>query len=184
MPKPVLLCSTDLMTEMTDLTSDLLGSGIPFLDYKVYAERVFFPGHQESPLHRDLGVPESRRPTVEQGLGQLSNLLNSKLFLTKVLASSPLWTLPGLGRGPPYHPALSLLNLCISESAIPAHLSPLSGTSSSTPWKASAPSRLGTEPMWHLCLRWRCMGSLSTSPTSCAPCSVTWWPSMWPRTPS
>ncbi|VFV17281.1 plexin-b1 sep receptor [Lynx pardinus] len=25
---------TDLMTEMTDLTSDLLGSGIPFLDYK------------------------------------------------------------------------------------------------------------------------------------------------------
>lgn len=72
------------MTEMTDLTSDLLGSGIPFLDYKLYAERVFFPGHQESPLHRDLGVPESRRPTVEQGLGQLSNLLNSKLFLTKV----------------------------------------------------------------------------------------------------
>lgn len=79
-----LLCSTDLMTEMTDLTSDLLGSGIPFLDYKVYAERVFFPGHRESPLHRDLGVPDSRRPTVEQGLGQLSNLLNSKLFLTKV----------------------------------------------------------------------------------------------------
>lgn len=76
---------TDLMTEMTDLTSDLLGSGIPFLDYKVYAERVFFPGHQESPLHRDLGVPDSRRPTVEQGLGQLSNLLNSKLFLTKFI---------------------------------------------------------------------------------------------------
>lgn len=76
---------TDLMTEMTDLTSDLLGSGIPFLDYKVYAERVFFPGHQESPLHRDLGVPESRRHTVEQGLGQLSNLLNSKLFLTKFI---------------------------------------------------------------------------------------------------
>nr|XP_006978346.2 plexin-B1 [Peromyscus maniculatus bairdii]XP_015852465.2 plexin-B1 [Peromyscus maniculatus bairdii]XP_042137639.1 plexin-B1 [Peromyscus maniculatus bairdii] len=76
---------TDLMTEMTDLTSDLLGSGIPFLDYKVYAERVFFPGHRESPLHRDLGVPDSRRPTVEQGLGQLSNLLNSKLFLTKFI---------------------------------------------------------------------------------------------------
>ncbi|XP_013015186.2 plexin-B1 isoform X2 [Cavia porcellus] len=76
---------TDLMTEMTDLTSDLLGSGIPFLDYKVYAERVFFPGYRESPLHRDLGVPENRRPTVEQGLGQLSNLLNSKLFLTKFI---------------------------------------------------------------------------------------------------
>ena len=79
------------MTEMTDLTSDLLGSGIPFLDYKVYAERVFFPGHQESPLHRDLGVPESRRPTVEQGLGQLSNLLNSKLFLLTVRATWAGW---------------------------------------------------------------------------------------------
>lgn len=89
------------MTEMTDLTSDLLGSGIPFLDYKVYAERVFFPGHQESPLHRDLGVPESRRPTVEQGLGQLSNLLNSKLFLIKVPAPPPIWALQGWGGGPP-----------------------------------------------------------------------------------
>ena len=79
------------MTEMTDLTSDLLGSGIPVLDYKVYAERVFFPGHQESPLHRDLGVPESRRPTVEQGLGQLSNLLNSKLFLLTVRATWAGW---------------------------------------------------------------------------------------------
>lgn len=77
------------MTEMTDLTSDLLGSGIPFHDYRVYAERVFFPGHRESPLHRDLGVPESRRPTVEHGLGQLSHLLNSKLFLTKVLRTVP-----------------------------------------------------------------------------------------------
>ncbi|KAK2509507.1 hypothetical protein MC885_005673 [Smutsia gigantea] len=79
------LLPTDLMTEMTDLTSDLLGSGIPFHDYRVYAERVFFPGHRESPLHRDLGVPESRRPTVEHGLGQLSHLLNSKLFLTKLI---------------------------------------------------------------------------------------------------
>lgn len=96
LPKPGLFCSVDLMTEMTDLTSDLLGSGIPFLDYKVYAERIFFPGHQESPLHRDLGVPESRRPTVEQGLGQLSNLLNSKLFLTKVP--------PAPGHAHPPHP--------------------------------------------------------------------------------
>lgn len=72
------------MTEMMDMSSDLVGSGIPFLDYRMYAERIFFPGHQESPLRRDLDVPESRRQTVEQGLIQLSNLLNSKLFLTKV----------------------------------------------------------------------------------------------------
>ncbi|XP_059800740.1 plexin-B1 isoform X3 [Hypanus sabinus] len=76
---------TDLMTEMMDLSSDLVGTGIPFLDYKSYAERIFFPGHRESPLQRDLDVPESRRQTVEQGLVQLSNLLNSKLFLTKFI---------------------------------------------------------------------------------------------------
>ncbi|XP_034028080.1 plexin-B1 isoform X2 [Thalassophryne amazonica] len=76
---------TDLMTEMMDMSSDLVGSGIAFLDYWAYAERIFFPGHQESPLRRDLDVPESRRQTVEQGLVQLSNLLNSKLFLTKFI---------------------------------------------------------------------------------------------------
>ncbi|XP_067854633.1 plexin-B1-like isoform X2 [Heptranchias perlo] len=76
---------TDLMTEMMDLSSDLVGTGIPFLDYKTYAERIFFPGHRESPLQQDLDVPESRRQTVEQGLVQLSNLLNSKLFLTKFI---------------------------------------------------------------------------------------------------
>lgn len=76
---------SDLMTEMMDMSSDLVGSGIPFLDYRMYAERIFFPGHRESPLRRDLDVQECRRQTVEQGLVQLSNLLNSKLFLTKVL---------------------------------------------------------------------------------------------------
>ncbi|XP_037397232.1 plexin-B1 isoform X4 [Pygocentrus nattereri] len=76
---------TDLMTEMMDMSSDLVGSGIPFLDYRTYAERIFFPGHRESPLRRDLDVPACRRVTVEQGLVQLSNLLNSKLFLTKFI---------------------------------------------------------------------------------------------------
>ncbi|CAL8277028.1 unnamed protein product, partial [Arctogadus glacialis] len=76
---------TDLMTEMMDMSSDLVGSGIPFLQYSTYAERIFFPGHQESPLRRELDVPEGRRQTVEQGLVQLSNLLNSKLFLTKFI---------------------------------------------------------------------------------------------------
>ncbi|XP_047438913.1 plexin-B1 isoform X2 [Mugil cephalus] len=76
---------TDLMTEMMDMSSDLVGSGIPFLDYRKYAERIFFPGHRESPLRRDLDIQECRRQTVEQGLIQLSNLLNSKLFLTKFI---------------------------------------------------------------------------------------------------
>lgn len=72
------------MTEMMDMSSDLVGSGIPFLDYRKYSERIFFPGHQVSPLKRELDVPACRRTTVEQGLVQLSNLLNSKLFLIKV----------------------------------------------------------------------------------------------------
>ncbi|KAJ8390120.1 hypothetical protein AAFF_G00109940 [Aldrovandia affinis] len=76
---------TDLMTEMMDMSSDLVGSSIPILDYRMYAERIFFPGHRESPLCRNLDVQESRRQTVEQGLVQLSNLLNSKLFLTKFI---------------------------------------------------------------------------------------------------
>ncbi|XP_053724193.1 plexin-B1 [Synchiropus splendidus] len=76
---------TDLMTEMMDMSSDLVGSGIPFLDYRMYAERIFFPGHRVSPLRRGLEVQECRRQTVEQGLIQLSNLLNSKLFLIKFI---------------------------------------------------------------------------------------------------
>ncbi|XP_056395933.1 plexin-B3 isoform X2 [Hyla sarda] len=76
---------TDLMTEMMDLTSDIEGSGIPFLDYTTYTEKIFFPGDTVSPLRKSLDVPESRRSTVEQGLTQLSNLLNNKLFLTKLI---------------------------------------------------------------------------------------------------
>ncbi|XP_058147735.1 plexin-B3 isoform X3 [Dasypus novemcinctus] len=78
---------TDLMTEMTDLSSDLEASGIPFLDYRTYAERVFFPGHRGRPLQPPPDGPEEegRRATVRQGLTQLSNLLNSKLFLLTLI---------------------------------------------------------------------------------------------------
>ncbi|XP_027701586.1 plexin-B3 isoform X3 [Vombatus ursinus] len=76
---------TDLMTEMTDLSSDLEGSGIPFLDYKTFTERVFFPGHHGSPLRSEIDVPDARQATVKQGLNQLANLLNSKLFLIKFI---------------------------------------------------------------------------------------------------
>ncbi|XP_065817425.1 plexin-B3 [Labrus bergylta] len=76
---------TDLMTEMMDLSSDVGGPGLPLLDYKTYAERVFFPGQQVAPLSRQLDLPESRRQTVEQGLQQLNNLLNNRLFLTRFI---------------------------------------------------------------------------------------------------
>ncbi|XP_029012583.1 plexin-B1 [Betta splendens] len=79
---------TDLMTEMMDLSSDVGGPGLPLLDSKTYAERVFFPGQQTPPLSRQLDLPESRRQTVEQGLQQLNNLLNNRLFLTRVCAAA------------------------------------------------------------------------------------------------
>ncbi|XP_011857643.1 PREDICTED: plexin-B3 isoform X1 [Mandrillus leucophaeus] len=78
---------TDLMTEMTDLSSDLEASGIPFLDYRTYAERAFFPGHGGCPLQPKPEGPgeDGRCTTVHQGLTQLSNLLNSKLFLLTLI---------------------------------------------------------------------------------------------------
>lgn len=72
------------MTEMMDLSSDVGGPGLPLLDYRTYAERVFFPGQQMAPLSQQLDLPDSRRQTVEQGLLQLNNLLNNRLFLTRV----------------------------------------------------------------------------------------------------
>uniref|UniRef100_A0A673A165 Plexin B3 n=1 Tax=Sphaeramia orbicularis TaxID=375764 RepID=A0A673A165_9TELE len=78
------LCA-DLMTEMMDLSSDVGGPGLPLLDYRTYAERVFFPGQQVAPLSRQLDLPDSRRQTVEQGLQQLNNLLNNRLFLTRFI---------------------------------------------------------------------------------------------------
>ncbi|MBN3300080.1 PLXB3 protein, partial [Amia calva] len=63
---------TDLMTEMMDLNSDLGGPGIPFLEYRVYAERVFFPGQQGGALSRRLELPEGRRATLLLMPGRMS----------------------------------------------------------------------------------------------------------------
>lgn len=82
--KRTVSCPSDLMTEMMDLSSDVGGPGIPFLDYRTYAERVFFPGQKGAPLSQNLDLPDFRRQTVEQGLGQLNNLLNNRLFLIRV----------------------------------------------------------------------------------------------------
>ncbi|MBZ3872985.1 Plexin-B3 [Sciurus carolinensis] len=103
---------TDLMTEMTDLSSDLEASGIPFLDYRTYAERAFFPGHGGCPLLPELEGPEEegRRATVRQGLTQLSNLLNSKLFLLTLIHT--LEEQPGFSQRDRCHVA-SLLSLVL-----------------------------------------------------------------------
>lgn len=96
---------------MMDLSSDVGGPGLPLLDYKTYAERVFFPGQQTPPLSRQLDLPESRRQTVEQGLQQLNNLLNNRLFLTRVGDANTIYSQISRHLGPVSRTEISVLSV-------------------------------------------------------------------------
>lgn len=92
----------ELQTDMTDLTKELNRSqGIPFLEYKHFVTRTFFPkcsslleeqyslpphvGHHAQENHPLLlgewRVPESCRTNMEEGIALFSTLLNNKHFL-------------------------------------------------------------------------------------------------------
>ncbi|NXW63285.1 PLXD1 protein, partial [Eurystomus gularis] len=97
----------ELQTDMTDLTKELNRSqGIPFLEYKHFVTRTFFPKcsslYEEcyvlpsQPLSSQVGsqvqethpllvgewkIPESCRPNMEEGISLFSTLLNNKHFL-------------------------------------------------------------------------------------------------------
>ncbi|KAJ6668300.1 hypothetical protein lerEdw1_015677 [Lerista edwardsae] len=97
----------ELQTDMTDLTKELNRSqGIPFLEYKYFVTRTFFPkssslyeeryilpsqhltsqmGSQIQETHPLLlgewKVPENCRPNMEEGIALFSTLLNNKHFL-------------------------------------------------------------------------------------------------------
>nr|XP_023686880.1 plexin-A4 [Paramormyrops kingsleyae] len=71
----------ELQTDIHELTSDLDGAGIPFLDYRTYTMRVLFPGMEEHPVLRDLEVPGYRQEQVEKGLKLFGQLINNKVFL-------------------------------------------------------------------------------------------------------
>ncbi|XP_061107198.1 plexin-A4 [Conger conger] len=71
----------ELQTDIHELTSDLDGAGIPFLDYRAYTMRVLFPGIEEHPVLRDLEVPGYRQEQVEKGLKLFGQLINNKVFL-------------------------------------------------------------------------------------------------------
>ncbi|KAF5919435.1 hypothetical protein HPG69_014827 [Diceros bicornis minor] len=96
----------ELQTDMTDLTKELNRSqGIPFLEYKHFVTRTFFPKcsslYEESyvlpsqtlnsqgsspvqethPLLGEWKIPESCRPNMEEGISLFSSLLNNKHFL-------------------------------------------------------------------------------------------------------
>ncbi|KAJ7329362.1 hypothetical protein JRQ81_015536 [Phrynocephalus forsythii] len=71
----------ELQTDIHELTSDLDGAGIPFLDYRTYTMRVLFPGIEDHPVLRDLEVPGYRQERVEKGLKFFAQLINNKVFL-------------------------------------------------------------------------------------------------------
>uniref|UniRef100_A0A803SRP4 Plexin A4 n=1 Tax=Anolis carolinensis TaxID=28377 RepID=A0A803SRP4_ANOCA len=70
----------ELQTDIHELTSDLDGAGIPFLDYRTYTMRVLFPGIEDHPVLRDLEV-RWFLDRVEKGLKLFAQLINNKVFL-------------------------------------------------------------------------------------------------------
>nr|XP_034367886.1 plexin-D1 [Arvicanthis niloticus] len=96
----------ELQTDMTDLTKELNRSqGIPFLEYKHFVTRTFFPKcsslyeeryvlpsktlnsqggsppQETHPLLGEWNIPEHCRPSMEEGISLFSSLLNNKHFL-------------------------------------------------------------------------------------------------------
>ncbi|KAM9855581.1 plexin-D1 [Aulostomus maculatus] len=96
----------ELQTDMTDLTKELNRSqGIPFLEYKQFVTRTFFPkmcsDYERSlvqptyendalgpralpethPLLQDWQATNTTRPNIEEGITLFSTLLNNKHFL-------------------------------------------------------------------------------------------------------
>uniref|UniRef100_A0A672N3I5 Plexin-A1 n=1 Tax=Sinocyclocheilus grahami TaxID=75366 RepID=A0A672N3I5_SINGR len=57
----------ELQTDIHELTQDLDGAGIPFLDYRTYAMRVLFPGIEDHPVLKEMEVKA----------GHLSDLMHS-----------------------------------------------------------------------------------------------------------
>ncbi|MGH0157268.1 UNVERIFIED_CONTAM: hypothetical protein FKN15_033323 [Acipenser sinensis] len=67
----------ELQTDIHELTNDLDGSGIPFLDYRTYAMRVLFPGIEDHPVLKEMEV----QANIEKALTLFGQLLNKKHFL-------------------------------------------------------------------------------------------------------
>ncbi|XP_014668016.1 PREDICTED: plexin-A2-like [Priapulus caudatus] len=71
----------ELQTDMTFLTGDISGYGIPFMDYKYYSLKVLFPNQDDHPVLRELDVDPRKRKSVEKALRQFGHLIMNKTFL-------------------------------------------------------------------------------------------------------
>uniref|UniRef100_A0A8C1PYK1 Plexin A3 n=1 Tax=Cyprinus carpio TaxID=7962 RepID=A0A8C1PYK1_CYPCA len=67
----------ELQTDIQELTNDMDGVKIPFLEYRTYTMRVMFPGIEEHPVLKELDSPAN----VEKALRLFSQLLHNKMFL-------------------------------------------------------------------------------------------------------
>ncbi|XP_022914955.1 plexin-B isoform X2 [Onthophagus taurus] len=76
------LAFAELQTDMTDLTADLVSSGIPTLDHTSYIMKVFFPGVSDHPI---LISPKLRlngpRTNYDAAMLQFEQLVNNKNFI-------------------------------------------------------------------------------------------------------
>ncbi|XP_043223857.1 plexin-A2-like isoform X2 [Amphibalanus amphitrite] len=69
----------ELQTEMTDLTSDITGIGIPFLEYRAYCMKILFPSQEDHPVLQWANRPDLQRR--EKGLRLFGQLIINKTFL-------------------------------------------------------------------------------------------------------
>uniref|UniRef100_A0AAR2K846 Plexin-A1 n=1 Tax=Pygocentrus nattereri TaxID=42514 RepID=A0AAR2K846_PYGNA len=67
----------ELQTDIHELTQELDGAGIPFLDYRTYAMRVLFPGIEDHPVLKEMEV----QANVEKALTLFGQLLTKRHFL-------------------------------------------------------------------------------------------------------
>uniref|UniRef100_A0A4W5PH41 Plexin A1 n=1 Tax=Hucho hucho TaxID=62062 RepID=A0A4W5PH41_9TELE len=67
----------ELQTDIHELTQELDGAGIPFLEYRTYAMRVLFPGIEDHPVLKEMEV----RANQEKALTLFGQLLTKKHFL-------------------------------------------------------------------------------------------------------
>ncbi|GFO06432.1 LIM domain-binding protein 3-like [Plakobranchus ocellatus] len=72
----------ELQTDMTDLTGDLISSGIPFWDFHSYTFKVLFPGMSDHIILHPPIQKNGRFQFSDHGLQLFHQLLGKKLFMT------------------------------------------------------------------------------------------------------
>ena len=95
-PSLSLAAFAELQTDIHELTQELDGAGIPFLDYRTYAMRVLFPGIEDHPVLKEMEVRVSTSAPLgfpQWGLISLCFMAWSKALLKRLLLiTCALWS--------------------------------------------------------------------------------------------